>query len=92
MASIIIRPASIDFCWWARKEIQLGRYEYCEPTIALSPLYIISIAAAAVGLIQPVPVVGTMTRTSRSNAPVRSSSLSSTAMRASSDSAVCNPA
>ena len=51
------------------------------PTIAVSPLYIISIDLAAIGLTQPVPVVGTMTSTSRSNAPVRSSSLSSTAIR-----------
>ncbi len=62
------------------------------PTIAVSPLYIISSARAATGLIHPVPVVGTITSTLRSKAPVRSSSLSSTAIRLSSVSAVCRPA
>ena len=44
----------------------------------MSPLYIISSDRAATGLIQPVPVVGTITSSLRSNAPVRSSSLTST--------------
>ena len=51
---------------------------------AVSPLYIISSDRAATGLIQPVPVVGTITSSLRSKAPVRSSSLSSTAIRLSS--------
>ena len=45
------------------------------PTSAVSPLYIVSSDRAATGLTQPVPVVGTMTSTLRSKAPVRSSSL-----------------
>src|ERR1700754_304278 len=84
MASIINLPESIDFCRSARNEIQLGRKEYCDPTIAVSPLYISSSDRAATGLIHPVPVVGTITSTLRSNAPVRSSSLISTDIRASS--------
>ena len=44
------------------------------PTMAVSPLYIISSARAATGLTHPVPVVGTITSTLRSNAWVRSSS------------------
>ncbi len=38
------------------------------PTIAVSPLYIVSSARAATGLTQPVPVVGTMTSSLRSKA------------------------
>ena len=58
----------------------------------MSPLYIVSIDRAATGLIHPVPVVGTMTSTLRSNAPVRSSSRITTSIRAASVSAVCRPA
>ena len=47
----------------------------------MSPLYIISSDRAATGLIHPVPVVGMITSSLRSKAPVRSSSLSSTAIR-----------
>ena len=61
------------------------------PTIAVSPLYIISSDRAATGLIQPVPVVGTITSSLRSNAPVRSSSLTQHRHRLSSVSAVCSP-
>ena len=43
----------------------------------MSPLYIISSDRAATGLIHPVPVVGMITSSLRSKAPVRSSSLSS---------------
>ena len=39
----------------------------------MSPLYIISSEFAATGSIQPVPVVGAITRILRLNAPVRSS-------------------
>src|SRR6478736_6201600 len=46
MASIIIRPERIDFPLSPRNEIQLGRKEYCDPTRAVSPLYIISSARA----------------------------------------------
>ena len=57
MASTIIRPDSIDFFRSPRNEIQLGRKEYCDPTSAVSPLYMYSSAEASASLIQPVPVV-----------------------------------
>ena len=88
IASIINRPLFMDFSRSPMNEIQLGRYEYCIPIRAVSPLYIISMARAATGLIHPVPVVGTITSSLRSKASVRSSSLS----RPSAVSAVCNPA
>src|ERR1700750_2439653 len=91
IAVIIMRPDAMDLSLSPRNEIQLGRKEYCDPTIAVSPLYIISSDRAATGLIHPVPVVGTITSTLRSKAPVRSSSLSSTAIRLSSLSAVLRP-
>src|SRR6201991_3401923 len=91
IASIVSLPEAIDFSLSPRNEIQLGRKEYCDPTIAVSPLYIISSARAATGLIQPVPVVGTITHSLRSKAAAPSSSLSSTAIRLSSVSAVFRP-
>jgi hypothetical protein len=52
----------------------------------------LSIDLAATGLIHPVPVVGTTTRSLRSNAPVRISSLTMTLALAWSVSAVSRPA
>ncbi|SKU59968.1 Uncharacterised protein [Mycobacteroides abscessus subsp. abscessus] len=76
----------------ARKEIQLGRNEYWVATIAVSPLYINSMPRAAAGVTHPVPVVGTMTNTLRSNALVRSSSRTNMSARSSAVSAVSSPA
>ena len=52
----------------------------------------VSSARAATGLTHPVPVVGMMTSSLRSKAPVRSSSRTMTSIRPASVSAVCRPA
>jgi hypothetical protein len=55
-------------------DAQLGMYEYCMVTIAVSPPCMYSSASTVVGFTQPVPVVPVTASTSRSKAPVRSSS------------------
>ena len=46
-ALIISRPAAAALSTSTRNEIQLGRYEYCSPTSAVSPLYMYSSGLAA---------------------------------------------
>lgn len=67
-------PASRAFCLSTRKDSQLGRYEYCMLTIAVSPLYMYSSAPASASFTQPVPVVIATATTLRRRPPVRSSS------------------
>jgi hypothetical protein len=75
-----------------RKDSQLGRNEYCMETIAVSPLYMYSSAAACASLIHPVPVVVATATTARSSPPVRSSSLAASAAVALMPSAEFSPA
>ena len=70
---------------------QLGRNEYCTPTMAVSPPHMYSSVRAALGLIQPVPVGVATTRIFRSNAPVRSSSATARATRSSTEPAESSP-
>ena len=55
-------------------ESQLGSWEYCIATMAVSPPCMNSSGSASVELTQPMPVVPAMASTSRWKAPVRSSS------------------
>src|ERR1700761_4925433 len=74
------------------KEIQLGRYEYWIAATAVSPLYMYSSGSIIAGFTQPVPVVVATTSTLRPNAPVRSSSLTTSADSAAIDGADSRPA
>ena len=60
--------------------------------MAVSPPYMYSSGSTMAGLTQPVPVVVTTTSTFRSKAPVRSSSLTTSAASASIDGADFRPA
>src|SRR5690348_16778703 len=64
------RPASWARSLSTRNDNQLGRYEYCMPTSAVSPLYMYSSGSTALRLTQPVPVVVITHSTLRENAPV----------------------
>jgi len=71
--------------------IQLATYEYCTATLATSPRSTYSSAAWLSGSTQPVPVGVTMTRFSRSKAPMRIASSSASAARADGVSAELSP-
>ena len=73
-------------------EIGLDRYEYCTATLATSPPSSTSSGSIASGWTQPVPVGTITTSDPRSNAPVRSSSPSASAARASALPAEGSPA
>jgi hypothetical protein len=74
------------------KEIQLGRYEYCIDTSAVSPAYMNSSELVTAPSTQPVPVGMNTATTERSNAPVRSISRSTSRARSATESADCSPA
>lgn len=92
MAVISASPAAAAAERSTRKEIQLGRNEYCIAVMAESPLYINSMDSAATGFTQPVPVVPATTRIRRSQALVRSSLSRISLTRAAVSGADCNPA
>ena len=72
--------------------IQLGRKEYWIAATAVSPSFMYSSGSIIAGFSQPVPVVVATTSTLRLNAPVRSSSLTTSADSASIDGAELRPA
>ncbi len=72
--------------------IQLGRKEYWIAATAVSPSYMYSSGSIIAGFTQPVPVVVATTSTLRLKAPVRSSSLTTSADSASIDGADLRPA
>src|SRR5579863_1915531 len=86
------RPASCAGSLSAMKEIQLGRKEYWMAATAVSPPYMYSSGSIIAGLTQPVPVVVATATTFLSKAPVRSSSLPTSAASAWIDGADCRPA
>ena len=91
-ASKSTRAASTGASGSKTKDTQLGVYAYCIAAIAVSPLCRYSSASIVWGSSQPDPVVVATTRTLLSNAPVRSSSSTTSAARFSTVRAESSPA
>ena len=70
---------------------QLGKYEYCMLTIAVSPPCMYSIVSTPPGSSHPVPVGVATTKTLRSNPPTRFNSSTAINARDCRDSADLNP-